>query len=410
VFSLPFIIKKNRGVFMILRHVLIIVFGFQVALNLTRPIMTLYASEMGSSTFEIGILTAAFAFFPLIFAIQAGKIADKIGDRLPVLIGLIGIAIGMIFPYLFPKMWALYASQFIVGLSNVFIAVSLQNVLGNAANNENRDHYFSMFGMAVASGQLIGPVIGGYISEHYSYSSAFLTAFFIGLAPIILTSRIPVILKKESAKKISIKSSIDLLKEPILRKALISSALVLYSRDIFVAYFPLFAKQYGISNSSIGWIIAIQGLAMIIIRYILPTLSRILGREKVLWTSIIIAGTSFLLLPFTTHVVILGLLSCFMGFGLGCGQPISMTTTYNASPKNRTGEVLGLRLSTNRLSQLIAPVFFGIIGSWIGVISVFFISGLFLVGGSFLVGVKKVNNINKGDTQIRKDQIKNGYQ
>jgi hypothetical protein len=48
---------------MILRHVLIIVFGFQVALNLTRPIMTLYASEMGSSTFEIGILTADFLYF-----------------------------------------------------------------------------------------------------------------------------------------------------------------------------------------------------------------------------------------------------------------------------------------------------------------------------------------------------------
>ncbi|WP_251529213.1 hypothetical protein [Metabacillus litoralis] len=68
---------------------------------------------------------------------------------------LIRIAIGMIFPYLSPKMWALYASQFIVGLSNVFIAVSLQSVLGNAANNENRDQYFSMFGMAMASGWYI---------------------------------------------------------------------------------------------------------------------------------------------------------------------------------------------------------------------------------------------------------------
>lgn len=90
---------------MVLRSVLLIVLGFQVALNLTRPIITLYASEMGATTFEIGILTAAFAFFPLIFAIQAGRIADKIGDRLPVLFGLIGLAIGMFFPYLFHSIW-----------------------------------------------------------------------------------------------------------------------------------------------------------------------------------------------------------------------------------------------------------------------------------------------------------------
>ncbi|MFD2215536.1 MFS transporter [Metabacillus endolithicus] len=395
---------------MVLRSVLLIVLGFQVALNLTRPIITLYASEMGATTFEIGILTAAFAFFPLIFAIQAGRIADKIGDRLPVLFGLIGLAIGMFFPYLFHSIWALYVSQFIIGVSNVFIAVSLQNVLGNVSTNENRDQYFSMFGMAVASGQLIGPILGGYISEHYSYSIAFLTALIISLVPILLFNRIPVILKRSIAKKESLKSSIGLLKEPALKKALISSALVLYSKDIFVAYFPLFAKQHNISNSSIGWIIALQGLAMIVVRFILPAVSKRLGRERVLWASIIIAGISFFLIPISDQIMILCFLSCLMGFGLGCGQPISMSTTYNASPKDRTGEVLGLRLSSNRLSQLIAPLFFGIIGTWLGVISVFIVSGMFLIGGSFFIRTgKKEKQVEEENIIIERKEVKNGY-
>lgn len=390
---------------MILRNVLIIVLGFQIIINLTRPIITLYALELGASTLEIGILTAAFSFFPLIFAIHAGKIADKLGDRLPVLFGLIGIAIGMVFPYLFQSMWALYVSQFIVGISNVFIVVSLQNVLGNAATNKNRDHYFSMFGIAVAAGQLIGPIVGGYISEHFSNSSAFLASIMISILPILFSLTIPVIIKAQKSEKVDIRSSIGLLKVPILRNALISSALVLYSKDIFVAYFPLFAKQYGMSNSTIGWIIALQGLAMIIVRFILPKLIDKLGRDNVLWTSIVIAGVAFLLMPFTSDVILLGLLSCLMGFGLGCGQPLSMTTTYNASPKSRTGEVLGLRLSTNRLSQLIAPIFFGIIGTWIGVISVFFISGFFLIGGSFFIQSRrnKVKQINSVSFKIERD-------
>lgn len=61
-----------------------------------------------------------------------------------------------------------------------------------------------------------------------------------------------------------------------------------------------------------------------------------------------------------------------------------MTTTYNASPKDRTGEVLGLRLAINRLSQLIAPMMFGLLGTWAGVVSVFYVSGAFLIGGAFL--------------------------
>ncbi|WP_396122035.1 MFS transporter [Caldibacillus thermoamylovorans] len=180
-------------------------------------------------------------------------------------------------------------------------------------------------------------------------------------------------------------SSVRLLKIPVLRKALISSALVLYSKDIFVAYFPIFAKEYDIPTSSIGWIIAIQGFAIILVRFFLNALTEKLGRDRVLIISVFIAGISFLFIPFTENIFILGALSALIGLGLGCGQPLSMTTTFNASPKSRTGEVLGLLLASNRLSQLIAPAFFGLVGSWLGIFSVFFISGTFLIGGLFAI-------------------------
>jgi MFS family permease len=73
-----------------------------------------------------------------------------------------------------------------------------------------------------------------------------------------------------------------------------------------------------------------------------------------------------------------------MGLGLGCGQPLSISTTYSASPKDRTGEVLGLRLAVNRFSQLVAPVFFGGLGAFGGLVLVFYVSGVFLMGGAWL--------------------------
>lgn len=370
-------------------------FRFQLIINITRPIITLYASNLGSNTLEIGILTAAFAFFPLLLALQAGRIADKYGDRYPVIFGMIGLAIGMFFPYFFSAIWALYISQFIVGISNIFIAVSLQNVIGNIAKESNRDQYFSMFGMAVAAASLVGPVLGGYISEHYSYNNVFLVSLLFSIIPIFICFKIPSI-KKERNNRNSIFESIGLLKIPLLKKALISSALVLYSRDIFVAYFPIFATKANMSNSQIGWIISLQGLAMIIIRFLLPKLLEYISWDKILLTSVLLAGASFLLIPFTHNLVFYCVLSCLMGFGLGCGQPLSMTTTYNASPLNRTGEVLGLRLSTNRLSQMIAPLFFGIVGSWLGIISVFLVSGIFLIGGTWFIREdKKTENLSR---------------
>ncbi|WP_372814859.1 MFS transporter [Paenibacillus sp.] len=377
---------------MTLRVILLIALCFHTMIYLTRPLITLYASELGAGTMDIGLLTAAYAILPLAFAIRAGKVADLVGDRLPIVLGSLGATIGVALPYLFPSMAALYASQALVGISHVFITVSLQNVLGNAATKETRDQVFGIFSMFVAMGSFVGPVIGGYLAEHFSYGVAFMTAGFVGLLPLGLSFLIPVIVARKvpaaEAEPAESASSLQLLKIPVLRKALASSALVLYSKDIFIAYFPLFAAGAGVSESSIGWIIAVQGLAMVFVRMLLGRMTGKFGRDRVLLSSIFVAGLSFILVPFAGHVYLFGVLSAMMGLGLGCGQPLSMTTTYNASPKTRTGEVLGLRLASNRLSQLLAPMFFGLVGNSVGLLSVFYVSGAFLIGGAFLTRAK----------------------
>jgi MFS family permease len=112
------------------RIILIAIFCFQMILNMTRPIVTLYGAELGASTLEIGYLTAAYALIPLFLSIYAGKIADKVGDRIPVLSGFIGVGTGMAIPALIDSLWALYLSQIIVGISHVLIVISLQNFWG----------------------------------------------------------------------------------------------------------------------------------------------------------------------------------------------------------------------------------------------------------------------------------------
>jgi MFS family permease len=212
----------------VLRTAIVITLFIQTIINMTRPVITLYASELGASTLEIGLLTATFAFFPLILAIQAGKLADKLGDRIPILIGVIAVIVSMAFPYFFPSMWSLYVSQIFIGIASIFIPVPLQNLLGNSANKTNRDHYFSMLGMAVAAGALIGPIIGGYITEYISYSFSFLLSMLVGIIPIVFVFFLPATKRHVIADGAGALSSIKLLQNPMLQKALFSSALVLY--------------------------------------------------------------------------------------------------------------------------------------------------------------------------------------
>jgi MFS family permease len=368
---------------MIIRVVLGVTFGIYLTLSAIRPMISLYASSLGASTLDVGLLAAVYALLPLLLAMHVGRLSDAIGDRLPVVMGSAGMAAGLALPFAVQSLWALYLTQVIVGVSQLLCMVSVQNLIGKISTVENRDHQFATFTLSASVGNLIGPVCGGYLADHYSYAVAFLVAGAAGLIPVLLGFLLPSI--KGGARSLVKQSSVlHFLKDPAIRRAMATSALVLYSRDIFIVYFPLFASEAGLSGTTIGWIISIQALAQIVVRVLLARLCELFGRNSVLVVSILMAGGAFLLMPMTTEVWILGLLSGLMGFGLGCGQPLSISTTYSASPKDRTGEVLGLRLAVNRLSQLVAPIFFGALGAFGGLGLVFYVSGAFLMGGAWL--------------------------
>jgi MFS family permease len=64
-------------------------------------------------------------------------------------------------------------------------------------------------------------------------------------------------------------------------------------------------------------------------------------------------------------------LSLLLGFGLGFAQPVVMTLIYLNSPLGRTGEVIGIRTTLLNASQTILPWSAGIVGTGIGIASIF---------------------------------------
>jgi hypothetical protein len=78
------------------------------------------------------------------------------------------------------------------------------------------------------------------------------------------------------------------------------------------------------------------------------------------------------------------LVSFVFGIGMGCGQPITMMLTFNASAEGRSGEALGLRITINHMARVIVPVVFGAIGSGFGLFPVFWVKAFMLASGGAL--------------------------
>lgn len=70
-----------------------------MATNATRLLVTLYALHMGAQPLTIGVLAGTFAFFPMLLSLQAGRVTDRLGARLPIMFGATGNACALLVPY-----------------------------------------------------------------------------------------------------------------------------------------------------------------------------------------------------------------------------------------------------------------------------------------------------------------------
>jgi MFS family permease len=97
-----------------------------------------------------------------------------------------------------------------------------------------------------------------------------------------------------------------------------------------------------------------------------------------------VACAAYLLFPLFKDAWPLAGASFLLGVACGCGQPLSMTLVFNASPRDRTGEATGMRDTVNQVTHLAIPLLFGAVGSVVGFGAVFFTSAGFLAAGGYL--------------------------
>ena len=92
----------------------------------SRVVMSLFALEMGVNAFSIGIMVALYSLTPLMFGVVAGRATDRFGMQRPMIFGAVLCGCGLMLPFLWPQIPALYISAAVIAASRLpVIAVSL---------------------------------------------------------------------------------------------------------------------------------------------------------------------------------------------------------------------------------------------------------------------------------------------
>lgn len=356
-----------------------------VVLTGSRVAVSLDALALGGSPAAVGALMALFALLPMLLAIPAGRMADRIGVRAPMLVGSCGVALAALLPVVVRGLPMLFVTAALMGVSFMAYQVSAQYATGELGPPEGRARNFGLLAVGYSTSSIVGPLVAGLMIDHAGFRGAFALLALAPLAPIAMLGSDAVRLPgPHPAHADHDRRAMDLIAHRELRRAFAINALIAMAWELHTLFVPIYGTAIGLSASQIGLVLAAFAAATFVVRVAMPLIARRLTEHQVLTTTLFIAGVVYLGFPFARSVITLAMLSFCLGLGLGAGQPMVMALLHSHAPAGRMGEAAGVRMSLINSMAVAVPLVFGAIGSTVGLAPVFWSVGVFLTTGGWL--------------------------
>ncbi len=358
----------------------------------SRITVSLAAINQGASPLAIGAVMALYALFPMLFAVHAGRLVDRVGAFWPIAIGGGIVAAGLLLPFASLALPMLFVAAAIVGTAFMVQHIALNHAIGSFGAPTDRAVNFSWFALGYSISGFLGPLLAGFAVDLLGHRIAFL---ILALPPAVGTAlllwRRSLLPSNQEPKADAAQDRVtDLLRNPRLLPVFLFSALLASGWDLYIFVIPIYGTRIGLSASTIGIVMSSFALATFVVRLFMPAVARRLSEWTVVCAALLIAGTAYAFFPLVTQVPFLIALSFLLGLGLGCAQPMIMTALYAASPPGRQGEVVGLRTTMMNASQTFMPLAFGAAGTAFGMMApVLWAMAAALLIGSWLANKRR---------------------
>ena len=357
-----------------------------VVLAGSRIAVSLDALDHGSGATTVGLLLALYAVLPMVFAIPAGRLADRIGVRRPMLVGSCGIAVGGALPALVPGLPSLFVTAVLIGVSFMTFQVAAQYATGEMGGPQMRVRNFGLLALGYSTSSITGPLVVGLGIDHAGFRTTFALLSLLPLIPVFVlaTGRLALPGPHPAHKTHPLSHALDLVTHVELRRVFAINALMSMAWELHTIFVPIYGTSIGLSASMIGLILAAFASATFVVRLAMPLIARQLGEHQVLTTALFIAGAVYIAFPFSRNVAMLMTLSFCLGLGLGSGQPMVMALLHSHAPPGRMGEAAGVRMSLINSMAVAVPLAFGAFGSAFGLAPVLWSVGVCLTTGGWL--------------------------
>ncbi|WP_424467043.1 MFS transporter [Pseudoclavibacter helvolus] len=382
---------SDRGSRLSLGILLVHAVAVQVVSYALRPSISYSLLEIGGDGLIIGIAAASFAVPPLLLAVPAGRLADRVGERVSLVLGACALIAACVVAWIgSSSLVGLVVATSLLGVGVLFSVVGEQAWVMRDATSGRLDASFGLYTLATSTGQMLGPVLlllpGGESKPGAGFIVLACAAVAVLGFVLSFFVRPNIIVRDASAsgRERMLPEAARLLRRKGVVQALVASSLVLTSLDLLLAYLPLLAQERGLAPAVLSAMLIARGFATMASRFLLGRLTVRFGRRRVLVVTCCAAAVSLSVLAVPVPVWALITASVAYGFAAGTVQPLTMSWMTLLTPRGQRGVAASMRLVGNRAGQTMLPLAAALLSSASGAAPVFLATGVSLLLAGWL--------------------------
>ena len=328
------------------------------------------SGNQSDAAWYIGLFGTTWAFMQFFSAPIMGALSDRFGRRPVLLISAFGLGLDYILLALAPNLAWLFVGRVITGITAASFSTA-QAYMADVTPPEKRSVAYGMFGAAFGLGFILGPALGGWLSDINLrlpfWVSAALTLANACYGFFLLPESLPP--EKRSPFRLSRANPFGSLQLLLSKSGLLPMAITLFlyqlAHQVFQNIFVLYTKErFSWTGTTVGVALATVGILNFIVQggLIRPAMKRF-GERTLVFIGLlggIVGFASYASVSTGTMFYASTVVFSLMGFFSASIQGI-MSKQLGPSEQ---GQLSGANSSLNGISGMIGPFLFTTVYSW----------------------------------------------
>lgn len=337
------------------------------AIGLIIPIMPNFLKEFGATAKVLGYLISIIAFAQFIFSPIAGGLSDRIGRKKLIIFGLILNGTSQILFGLATDLWELFILRFLTGVGSAFIVPPIMAYAADISTIDERGKTMGIIGAAISFGFMIGPGIGGVLSNvnlHFPFFVAGIAAIIAGILSLLFLPKTVPTSKEAPTDNNIIKQMIRSVRTPYF---VLLIAVFVFSFGIanFQATLSMFlTNKFDYTPNDIAIVMTVGGFIGVIVQgLLLNRLFERFGEMNIILYSLIAAAFSMLGMIFVNRFFLILLVATLFQTATTLIRP-AVNTLISKVAGQEQGYAAGMNNAYMSLGNMIGPAIAGTLLDW----------------------------------------------